>query len=141
LWEGRYKASLIDAEQYLMTCYRYIELNPVRAGMVEHPAEYRWSSYHHNAIGQLDPLITEHELYRGLSRISERRRDRYAALFNTAISSHDLKTIRETTNKAWVMGSESFKERIEEMAQAGPKAKGGDRKSRDFQMKAGIDRV
>ncbi|MGC2047550.1 MAG: transposase, partial [Gallionella sp.] len=52
LWEGRYKATLIDSEAYLLTCMRYIELNPVRAGMVAHPSEYPWSSYHHNALGQ-----------------------------------------------------------------------------------------
>ena len=49
LWEGRYKASLIDNERYLLTCMRYIELNPVRAKMVEHPGEYPWSSYQANA--------------------------------------------------------------------------------------------
>lgn len=51
LWEGRYKATLIDTEAYLLTCMRYIELNPVRAGMVAHPSEYPWSSYGYNALG------------------------------------------------------------------------------------------
>jgi putative transposase len=51
LWEGRYKATIVDSESYLLTCYRYIELNPVRAKLVGHPAEYRWSSYHANALG------------------------------------------------------------------------------------------
>ena len=63
LWEGRYKATLIDSERYLLTCYRYIELNPVRANMVEHPREYRWSSYLSHAEGKLDKLIAEHALY------------------------------------------------------------------------------
>lgn len=58
LWEGRYKATLIDSEAYLLTCMRYIESNPVRAGMVAHPSLYQWSSYHHNASGQPDPLVT-----------------------------------------------------------------------------------
>lgn len=52
LWEGRYRASLVDAEPYLLACYRYIELNPVRAGMVQHPEEYPWSSYRWHALGQ-----------------------------------------------------------------------------------------
>lgn len=60
LWEGRYKASLIDTEHYLFRCMCYIELNPVRAGMVKHPAEYPWSSYRHNALGQLNNLIKPH---------------------------------------------------------------------------------
>ena len=63
LWESRHKASLVDAERYLLTCYRYIELNPVRAGMVEHPGDYRWSSYRHNAYGEKNALITQHPLY------------------------------------------------------------------------------
>jgi len=57
LWEGRYKACLISSEQYLFTCMRYIELNPLRAGMVEDPSEYHWSSYHRNALGKVNPLI------------------------------------------------------------------------------------
>jgi len=65
LWEGRYKASLIDSERYLLACYRYIELNPVRAAMVASPAQYRWSSYRCNAVGKTDTLITPHVQYLG----------------------------------------------------------------------------
>ena len=69
LWEGRYKAALIDSEHYLLTCYRYIELNPVRAeGMVEHPSEYPWSSYRHNALGEPNGLLTAQREYRRLGR-------------------------------------------------------------------------
>ena len=68
LWEGRYKASLIDSEAYALICYRYIELNPVRANMVAHPGEYRWSSYHKNAEGMPDPLVLPHDLYRRLGK-------------------------------------------------------------------------
>ena len=143
LWEGRYKASLIDAERYLMTCYRYIELNPVRAGMVLHPADYRWSSYQHNAMGRLDPLISEHELYGRLARNAGKRRNRYAALFKSAISDTDLETIREATNKAWVLGNDRFKERIEQMIgrQAKPKPRGGDRKNGNIHVRTDINRV
>jgi hypothetical protein len=63
LWEGRHKASLVDAERYLLTLYRYIELNPVRAGMVRAAKDYRWSSYRCNALGWDDPVITPHALY------------------------------------------------------------------------------
>src|SRR5690348_7286923 len=60
LWEGRYKASLVQEEHYLLLCMRYIEMNPVRAGMVKSPSHYRWSSYRSNAQGQEDPLVTAH---------------------------------------------------------------------------------
>ncbi len=63
LWEGRYKASLIDSETYALLCYRYIELNPVRADMVQHPSEHPWSSYRANALGHYDALITPHYMY------------------------------------------------------------------------------
>jgi len=62
LWDGRYKSSLVQAETYLLLCQRYIELNPVRAGMVADPADYRWSSYRANGLGQADPLLTAHLL-------------------------------------------------------------------------------
>ena len=67
LWEGRYKATLLDSEQYLLTCMRYIELNPVRAGVVEHPRDYPWSSYHSNALGESDELVISHLLYRQIA--------------------------------------------------------------------------
>jgi putative transposase len=63
LWEGRYKSCLVDSEHYLLTCYRYIELNPVRAAKVVAPGEYAWSSYHANAEGQLDRLVHPHDEY------------------------------------------------------------------------------
>ncbi|MBA8885076.1 transposase [Dokdonella fugitiva] len=63
LWEGRFKSNLVDSERYLLTCYRYIEMNPVRAGMVEEPGAYRWSSYGHNASGGPDAIVTPHPIY------------------------------------------------------------------------------
>ena len=66
LWEGRYRSCLTQAEDYLLACQRYIELNPVRAAMVAHPAEYRWSSYRANAQGEADRLLQPHEVYRAL---------------------------------------------------------------------------
>lgn len=81
LREGRYKAGLVGSERYLLTCMRYIELNPVRAGMVEHPAEYVWSSYRYNALGQPNARITPHTLYLKLDEISVARLTAYRALF------------------------------------------------------------
>src|SRR3989344_2182750 len=73
LWEGRFKSALIDSERYLLVCSRYIELNPVRARMVEQPGDYRWSSYRHNALGQADGLLTPHYLYESLNSDTARR--------------------------------------------------------------------
>jgi putative transposase len=74
LWEGRYKATLIDTEAYLLTCMRYIELNPVRAGIVAHPSEYPWLSYGYNALGESNNLVTPHPEYQHLGKNDEERR-------------------------------------------------------------------
>jgi putative transposase len=63
LWEGRYKAALVGSTRYALACYRYIELNPLRASMVAHPREYRWSSYRHNALAADLPFIRAHTSY------------------------------------------------------------------------------
>lgn len=69
LWEGRYKATLIDTAQYLLTCMRYIETKPVRAkGNVNHPSKYQWSSYQCNALGQYNELITPQTIYKKLAK-------------------------------------------------------------------------
>lgn len=132
LWEGRYKATLIDSEQYLLTCYRYIELNPVRASnMANHPSEYPWSSYRYNALGQTNLNVTPHDEYLRLGGKPEEREKAYRALFNTHIADKTLAEIREKTNKAWVLGGDDFKKGIEQQLsrRAGPLKKGGDRKS------------
>ena len=112
LWEGRYKATLIDSEAYLLTCYRYIELNPVRAGMVLQPAEYAWSSYRCHAEGAENSLITDHPLYLALGATTEARQSAYRELLGSDLSTTELDSIREATNKAWVLGSHRFKEEI-----------------------------
>ncbi len=137
LWEGRYKASLIDSEGYLLTCYRYIELNPVRAeGMVEHPSEYPWSSYRTNAMGLQDDLVSPHEEYQKLGTTLDKRLVAYRALFEAKIPERTMAEIRESTNKSWVLGDGYFKELIEAKLarQVAPKIRGGDRRSRTFSM-------
>jgi len=109
LWEGRYRATLIESERYLLTCYRYIELNPVRAGLVRHPAEYRWSSHAANAFGAVDPLVSPHERYLDLARDTAARRSAYRALFDSAIDAATITEIRRATNSEWVLGSEDFR--------------------------------
>lgn len=135
LWEGRYKATLIDSELYLLTCYRYIELNPVRAeGMADHPSGYPWSSYRYNALGQEDALVTPHAEYINLGKTPEERQSAYRALFKARIADKTLTEIREATNRAWVLGSSHFKEQIGRQLnrRAVPLPKGGDRKSEAF---------
>jgi len=135
LWEGRYKATLIDSESYLLTCSRYIELNPVRAQMTKHPSEYPWSSYRYNALGKEDPLITPHLLYKRLGKSVDERKKSYRQLFRTRIADMTLEEIRQATNKAWVLGNDRFKKKVEKLTarQTMPKARGGDRKSSDYQ--------
>ena len=131
LWEGRYKATLIDTEQYLLTCYRYIELNPVRANMVPHPSEYPWSSYAANALGKKDPLVTPHALYQALGNLPHQRHAAYRALFQTHIDDKALEEIRQATQKGWVLGNDRFKDDIEHLLKrrTRPLPRGGDRRS------------
>ena len=98
LWEGRYRATLIDSERYLLTCYRYIEMNPVRAGLVSHPHEYRWSSYGANALGQPDSLVVPHEQLCALGVDGECRQATYRALFDEVLDEQAITRIR---NAAW----------------------------------------
>jgi putative transposase len=135
LWEGRYKATLIDSEQYLLTCSRYIELNPVRAGIVAHPGDYPWSSYRAHAHGQLDTLIQDHTLYSALGNTDSGRQEAYRALFKAQLDAATLNliresTIRESTNKAWALGSDRFREEIEAALQrrTRPLPRGGARR-------------
>ena len=128
LWEGRYKATLMDSEQYLLTCSRYIELNPVRADMVVHPADYPWSSYHFNALGIKNPLLKKHCIYTALGKNASKRQSAYRALFEHQVPDKTIEEIRVATNKAWVLGNERFIQQIEDLsqrqAQPKPRVKG-----------------
>lgn len=112
LWEGRYKASLVDSEAYLLICMRYIEVNPVRAGMVEHPGEYRWSSYTKNAQGDDNELINHHPVYDSLGKNSDERFYAYRELFRHHIDNEQIHEIRDALNKELVLGRDDFKDKI-----------------------------
>jgi len=132
LWEGRYRATVIDAEAYLLTCMRYIELNPVRApSLVAHPAHYPWSSYRGNALGAEDTLLTPHRLYRRLDGTPEERQSSYRQLFRGQPAKTDIDAIREATKKAWALGNDRFRAKIEALAgrRATPLPKGRPSKS------------
>ncbi len=134
LWEGRYKASLVDSEVFALTCYRYIELNPVRDNMVTHPAEYPWSSYRRNAFGMEDKLVTPHYLYCALGDSNEARQMHYRALFEAHIDNKTIDEIRRCANQSWTLGSDYFIAKIESQLnrRAKPNARGGDRRSNEF---------
>lgn len=137
LWEGRYKATLVDSERYLLTCYRYVELNPIRAHMVAHPGDYPWSSYAAHALGKDNQLIQDHALYLALGRTPKSRQQEYQALFKGHIDKKTLEEIRHSTNKGWVLGDSRFKEEIETTLKrrVSPLPKGGDRRSKRYLAK------
>jgi putative transposase len=110
LWEGRYKASLVDCERYVLTCYRSIELNPVRAGMVSDPADHRWSSYRRNAGGGADGVVTEHAEYTGLGGSLAACCEAYRELFRVDLDTEVLGEIRDNLNRCRALGSERFKD-------------------------------
>lgn len=114
LWEGRYKSCPIQAESYLMTCQRYIELNPIRANIVEHPAEYQWSSYRTNAQGEPSELIKPHVNYEQLGLNQETRQDAYRELFRYQLDPKLVDEIRQSTNGNYVLGDTRFVEQIAE---------------------------
>lgn len=113
IWEGRYKASLISDEHYLLTCMRYIELNPVRANIVHTPGQYRWSSYRRNAQGKEDRLLVSHPLYLSMGQTVMSRLEAYKALFKDHIDEQNLSDIRTTLQTGTPLGSDCFKEKIE----------------------------
>lgn len=106
LWEGRYRSCLLQEEDYLFSCMRYIELNPVRAGMVHHAGDYPWSSYRTNAQGVASDLIQPHVLYQKLGKSN------YHALFNNDLEADLVSQIRQATNGNVVLGNENFSKDI-----------------------------
>jgi len=113
IWEGRYKASLINDEQYMLSCMRYIELNPVRANMVNVPAQYRWSSYRYNALGKENELITPHQLYLNMGSAKGKRLEEYRSLFNAHVDEEDINVIRAAWQTGTPLGNDYFKKKIE----------------------------
>jgi putative transposase len=112
LFEGRFRSSLIEADGYLLACQRYIELNPVRAAMVEAPGDYPWSSYRANALGIADPVVTPHALYGELAGSADARRAAYRRLFQNALSAEALQRLRDCTNGGFMLGSRKFERQI-----------------------------
>ena len=134
LWEGRYKSAIIDSDRYLLTCSRYIELNPVRANMVPTPGAYRWSSYRFNACGCRNDYLTPHQCYIELGLSNRERQQAYASLFSDHIDENTLSVIRDGTQQGTVIGGSQFQAEITAMLERRvmKHKHGGDRKSEAF---------
>ena len=113
LWEGRFKSSLIDTDRYLFACHRYIELNPVRAGIVRDAGEYPWSSHRHYARGETSRLITPHARYLALGPSESERSKVFRSLFGDAVADDELARLRTALNKGWALGAEPFLEEMQ----------------------------
>ena len=131
LFEGRFKSCVVEQSNYFLVCERYIELNPVRAGMVEDPADYMWSSYRSNALGQKSKLWTPHQEYLSLGVDNAARSKNYRSLFLEKVDGSLLNDIRQAANKGLALGSDKFKDEIEALGnrrqrlmRRGPKARG-----------------
>jgi putative transposase len=114
LWEGRYKSCPTQAETYLLACQRYIELNPIRANMVKHPAEYRWSSYASNAQGADSSIISPHPIYNALGLDAATRQATYRELFRYTLDIGLVDEIRKATNGNYALGNALFVQQIED---------------------------
>jgi len=115
LWEGRYRSSIVESDTYLLACYRYIEMNPVRAMMVEHPVDYRWSSHRANAYGEEDRILVPHPTYVGLGASPQMWRDAYRRLFAVAASPAEIEAIRHAARTNSVLGRREFVAQVERM--------------------------
>jgi putative transposase len=127
LWGGRYRATVVDSAQYLLLVMRYIELNPVRAGLTAHPRDYPWSSYARNAqatTGANSDWIKPHPQYLRIARSAAVRLSGYRALFMAGIGKSELAQIRDCTHKGWALGGDKFKAEIEKRAQRQASSKG-----------------
>ena len=117
LWEGRFRSCLVQNARYTLACYRYIEMNPVRAGIVSHPAEYRWSSYRINGQGAQLGWLVPHPEYLALGSKPEARIDSYRNLFSNGIDPALIAEIRTATNGNYALGNDRFKTEIERRLQ------------------------
>jgi putative transposase len=109
LWEGRYRSSVVESAHYVFACYRYIELNPVDAGMVQHPSAYLWSSYAANSGMRADPSLSPHVEYLGLASDAEKRHASYRALLEQRLDEALRRAIREALDGGYPLVSDGFK--------------------------------
>ncbi len=115
LWEGRFKSCVVEEENYFLVCQKYIELNPVRAGMVEAPGDYKWSSFRLYGFGHSMKLGTPHQLYLNLGTTGDERMNAYRELFADELDRAVLHQIRQVSNQGMVLGNDRFKSEIERL--------------------------
>lgn len=115
LWEGRYHSCLVQCERYLMVCYRYIELNPVRARLAIHPIDYPWSSFRRNAHGEDNLLVKPHELYVRLGNNARSRESAYRELCSDVLNENTLAEVRWATRHSRLLGTQEFKEKMSKL--------------------------
>ena len=109
LWQGRYKATVLQAETYFLPCSVYMENNPVRKGLVLDAADYVWSSYQHHIGQRLDPLVSDHPIFWALGNTPFQREANYKEMIASCVSAKDIAILSEATNKGWLLGSTTFK--------------------------------
>ena len=134
LWEGRFKASLVDSDNYFLTVSCYIEMNPVRAKMVRQPSQYKWSSFNVNGLGASTTLLKQHQVYVGLGDCQQTRLERYRALFPKGTVDEGVEAVRNALAKGAILGDEAFKSTVESQLELvrSRYSKGGDRRSKVF---------
>ncbi len=108
LWEGRYRSTIVQTERYLLACMAYIDLNPVRAGMVAQAGDYPWSSHAHYMGRRSDPLVTPHALYWELGNTPFAREAAYGALVQAGLGAKEREGISRSVHSGWVLGEEGF---------------------------------
>lgn len=114
LWEGRFKSSLVNTDIYLLRCYQYIELNPVRAGMVARPENYEWSSYHANALAVPSSIVTAHEIIQNLGVTRREQADAYRESFKD-LTAYVVEDIRKALQTGTPLGNKGFKNQVEKL--------------------------
>jgi putative transposase len=128
LWEGRYRSTVIEPNEWLIAVSRYIELNPVRGGIVGSPEHYVWSSCRHHLGLESDPLITDHALYWGLGNTPFERQAAYRSLLESGNARSELETLRYAAHRGWMLGSVPGSREMTPNRRLGPLPKGRPRK-------------
>ena len=108
LWEGRYRSTLIHAERYLLQCMVYMDLNPVRAGLVADAGQYRWSSHAHYVGGHHDRLVSPHPLYWALGNTPFSREAAYAELVRSGLAIGDQQALTDSALRGWALGPPDY---------------------------------
>jgi putative transposase len=112
LWDGRYRAALIEPTGFVLTLYRYLDTLPTHACLTAKPGSYRWSSYRAHARGDANAIVTDHVMYLGLGPDARARQARYSALCDTTLSHHVVTQVEHASVHGLVLGSSAFQDRI-----------------------------